>query len=219
MPKLNKINIYKEIITVQEKDLSQAFNSNKEFGITVKGEIKYAPFKRLDMFIYQRCNISAELTELSIEKPKSMQELLGKNYHLVEDDGRVLIKAANAWQDIINYNLHNCHFDDTSGKGIDEFGDKEIEDMGWMIIDFDVSYTEILEFLEENSDITLLCIENEEPYQFSAMGYFDNIEQVKKVLYDFCQKVIKDKLANDPDFTYDYLDEDQREAVEFFKAK
>ena len=212
MAKLNKINLYKEIIVTQEKELLQALNSKKEFGITIKGEIKYAPFKGSNIFVYKG---GVETQTASINK----QSLLGTNYQLQQKDDRVLIKAADAWQEIINYNIEDCDFDDISGSGIDAFGDQKIEDMSWMIIDFDVTYAEILEFLQDNTDITLLCIEKEAPYQFSAMGYFDNIKQTQEVFYSFCQQTIKDKLANDPDFTYEYLDSDQLEAVEFFKVK
>ena len=219
MPKLNKINLYEEIIEVPEQELSKALSSNKDFGITIKGELRYAPFDPFDIFIYQRSNPPSASTALSISKPENRQELLGKNYQIVEKNDKVLIKAAKAWEDIINYNISNCHFDDTSGNGIDTFGDQKIEDMAWMIIEFDITYTEILKFLQENTDITLLCIERNEPYQFSAMGYFDDLTQAQKLFYGFCQKTVKNKLANDPDFTYDYLDSDQQESVEFFKAK
>lgn len=211
---MKKINLFNEIIVTSNIELSQALSSNKEFGITLKGEIKYAPFDPLDIFIYQ-AKISPT-TALSI--PKSKQELLGTDYKVVEDDDRILIKAGNAWQAIINYNVRNCHYDDTSGDGVDQFGDEEIEDMGWMIIDFDVSYRELVEMLEEKADITLICIQSEEPYQSSGMGYFNDIKATRKILFDFCHDTIKDKIANDTDYALDLLDDDQREAVEFFKV-
>jgi len=216
---MRKINLLNEIISVSDQELSQAFTSNKKFGITVNGEIKYAPFKPIDIFIYQSKVRLEAPTVLSVPQLKRKQELLGSNYQVLEEGERILINAGNAWQDIINYNIPNCHYDNTSGEGANEFADKEIEDMGWMLVDFDINYREIVEFLEENTDITLICIEHEEPYLSSSMGYFNNIEETQKIFYDFCQNVIKDKLANDPDYTFDYLDEDQREAVEFFKAK
>jgi len=215
---MTKINLYKEIIITSNRELSQALSSNKEFGITIKGEIRYAPFERSDIFIYQGKITPQPSSALSVPKPQSKQDLLGKNYQVVEDDERVLIKAANAWQDIINYNVRNCHYDDTSGDGVAEFGDEALEDMGWLITDFNISYRALVEFLEENADITLVCIENEEPYQFSGMGYFNNLEEARQVLFDHCHAIIKEKLHNDPDFAKEELDDDQLEAVEFFKV-
>ena len=215
---MTKINLYNEIIIASNTELSQALGSNKEFGITIKGEIKYAPFERSDVFIYQGTNTPQPASALSIPKPQSKQELLGKDYQIVEDDERILIKAANAWQYVINYNVRNCDYDDTTGDGVGEFGDKELEDMGWMITDFNVHYRTLVEMLEEKTDITLVCIENEEPYQFSGMGYFNDIEHARKVMFDYCQLTIKEKISHDPDFAKDELDDDQLKAAEFFKA-
>jgi len=215
---MKKINLFREIIIASNRELSQALGSNKEFGITIKGEIKYAPFVPSDIFIYQGKITPQPASALSIPKPRSKQDLLGKNYQVVEDDERILIKAANAWQDIINYNVRNCDYDDTSGDGIAQFGDDEMEEMGWKITDFDITYRELVEVLEEKADITLVCIEHEEPYQFSGMGYFNDIELARKVLFDFCQAAIKEKISNDPDYAKDSLDDDQLETAEYFKA-
>lgn len=216
---MKKINLYDEIIVTSNDELTKALSSNKEFAITVKGEIKYAPFDSTDIFIYKGIIKPQAKSMLNVPKILSKQELLGKNYKVVGDGDRVLIKAVNAWQDIISYNVNNCHYDDTTGDGVDTFKDEELEDMGWMITDFDVSYREIVEFFEEKADVTLLCIETGEPYQFSGMGYFNDIEQARKLFFDFCHDVIKDKIENDPDYAEGWLDEDQEEAVKFFKVK
>jgi hypothetical protein len=215
---MKKINLFNETILTSNSALTQALRANKEFGITITGEIHYAPFDPADIFIYQHQLPPSAPTALSMPESKRSHELLGPNYNVIEDGERILIKAANAWQDIIEYNLHTSHYNDISGEGVTEFSDEEIEDMGWMIIDFDVSYAELLEMLEAKADITLVCMESEEPYQSSKLGYFNNIEETRKVLFDFCQNIIKEKIANDPDYALELLDEDQREAVEFFKV-
>jgi len=216
---MKKINLYEEIIAVDNKELSNALSSNKEFGITVDAKVVYAPFESTDIFIFKGTITPSSSTSVSVPKELQKQELLGKNYQVVEDGDRVLIKAAAAWQDIIAYNVENCHYDDTTGDGVDVFKDNELEDMGWMITDFDVSYRELVEFFEEKADVTLLCIERDEPYQFSGLGYFNDLTQARKLLFDLCKKTIEDKLANDPEYAEDWLDEDQEEAIEFFLGK
>jgi len=206
------INLLNELIIVSNNELTQALSSNKEFGITIKGEIKYAPFDPVDIFIYQG------KTTLPTQAILDIQELLGSDYEVYKEDDRTLIKAGNAWPNIIDYNVHNCHYDNTTGDGVTQFADEEIEDMGWMIIDFDVSYAELLEMLEEKADITLVCVEPEEPHQFCGMGYFDDLEGTRKILFDFCQTIIKEKISNDADYALELLDEDQCEAIEFFKV-
>jgi len=83
---MKKINLINEIIIVSNTELSQALSSNKEFGITILGEIKHPPFERSHIFIYQSKDTAP--TALNIPKHKSKQELLGANYQIVEDDER-----------------------------------------------------------------------------------------------------------------------------------
>ena len=212
---IKKINLYSEAIPVPKGELTEAFHSTKAFGITLKGEIRYAPFLPKDIFIYQSKNGLPDLKALYLP----ITELLGPGYSIIEeDDERVTINAANAWPDVMEYNLPYCDYVYTATEAVNEFTDEAIEDMGWMIIDFDVSYAELMDMLEEKTDITLVCVESEEPRYFSAMGYFDDLEKTRKVLFDFCQKVIKEKIENDPDYALDFLDEDQYEAAEYFKV-
>lgn len=211
---MKKINLLNETIVISNSELTPALNSNKEFGFTITGEIKFAPFDPVDIFIYQGKPAQAATPDLNI----SIRELLGTNYKIIEEDTHISLKAADAWQDIISYNIGHCDYSYTSEESVTQFADEEIEDMGWMIIDFDVSYKELIEMLEERADITLICVESQDPYRFSCMGYFNNIEETRKVLFDFCHNIIKDKIANDADYALDLLDEDQREAAEFFKV-
>jgi len=216
---MKKINLITEIITVNSAELDKALNSGQEFAITVKGEVTYAPFNTSDMFIYKGLITQEVLQDLNVPANLLKQELLGKYYQVVEDGERTLIKAGAAWQDIIGFNTANCHYDDTTGDGIDVFKDQEMEDMGWKITDFDVNYRTLVEMLEVDADVTLLCYEQEEPYQFSGLGYFDDIKQAREVLFNYCRKTIRDKLATDSDYSTDMLDDDQEEAMEFFKVK
>lgn len=211
---MQKFNLSHETIVLSNSELTQALRSNEAFGITITGEIKYAPYDPVDIFIYQTKTTQPSQPELTTFK----QGLLAANYTIVEEDEQILIKAEKAWQEIINYNMRNCHYHDTLAEGVTEFADEEIEDMGWMIIDFDVSYTELIKMLEDKADITLVCVESKEPYQLSRMGYFNDVEGTRKILFDFCQSIIKEKIANDADYALELLDEDQREAVEFFEV-
>jgi hypothetical protein len=68
---------------------------------------------------------------------------------------------------------------------------------------------------EEKCDGILICIEQEDPYQFSGLGFVFDIEAAQKLTWDYCVDSIKDKIANDPDFST--LSDDEEEAAEFFK--
>jgi len=211
---MKKFNLFKEIIVVARTDFMNAINSAKPFAITVTGEIRYAPFPPDTISIFE--GQVPPLSPLSTTLSRPISEMLGKDYRIVEDDDRILIKAAGAWQNIIGYNRTRALYDDTTADGIDKFADKELEQMGWHATEFNITYREIVEQFENHCNGTIICIEQEEPYQFSGLGFVSDIEQVRKVAFDFCVSTIKEKLANDPDYTT--LSDDEEEAAEFFKA-
>jgi hypothetical protein len=132
----------------------------------------------------------------------------------VEDDDRLLIKAFGAWQNIIGYNHKRAMYDDTSGDGIAEFADKTLEEIGWHATEFNIRYREIVEQFEEQCDGILICIEKEEPYQFSGLGFVFDIEHTRKIAFEYCAKAIKDKLENDED--YATLTDDEEDAKNYF---
>ncbi len=204
---MKKFNLFKEIIIVDKASLVQAINTSSTFGITTSGEVKQEPFADKDIFIYLG---KAEIVD-------DFTKVLGKNYQLVEDESRVLIKAFSNWQALIGINTPRASYDDTTADGVGEFSCKDLEDIGWQVTEFGVRYRELVEVLEEKCDGTILCIEQEEPYQFSGLGFIADDAQAQKILFDYCQEIVKDKLANDDDYERDDLDDDQEEAVEFFK--
>ncbi len=215
---MKKFNLVKEIIVIDRTALLNAINTNKEFAINDKGEVVAPPYAEKEVFLFKGKAEAPKSSALMTPKPQSIADILGKNYKVVEDEGRVLIKAAGNWQELIGLNLPNAEYDDTSSDGVAEFGDKEMEDMGWMATDFDIDYRDMVEELEAKVDGLLLCIERDEPYQFSGMGIIFDIQQARDVLFDYCQKIIQEKLANDPDFAPETLTDDEEEAARFFKA-
>ncbi len=210
---MKKFNLFKEIIVVQRTDFMQAVNSSKRFAISYDGKIVYEPFAPNLISIYE--GSIAPISPLSTNLSRPITAMLGDNYRIVEDDDRILIKATAAWQSIIGFNRNRALYDDTTGDGIAEFADKTLEDIGWHATEFNIQYREIVDMFEEKCDGVLICIEQEEPYQFSGLGFVFDIEEAQKLTWDYCVTVIKDKIANDPDFAT--LSSDEEEAAEYFK--
>lgn len=204
---MKKFNLFNEIIVVNKSSLITAINSNKIFAINIEGEILYEPFIKTEILIYKN---KAKIVE-------DFTKVLGNNYQLIEDRERVLIKAFSNWQEIINININNSSYDDTTADGVAEFSSKELEDIGWQVTDFNMRYRELVELLEKKCDGTLICIEQEEPYQFSGLGFISDNNQAKEIMFNYCKTYVEEKLKNDEDFKIDELDDDQIEAVEFFK--
>ena len=214
---MKKFNLLKEIIVVLRSDLLKAINTNQEFAINYKGEVVTPPYSEKEIFIFKGKASAPKVSALSMPKPQSISEILGNNYKVVEDEGRVLIKAAGNWQELIGINTPNSDFDDTTADGVAEFADKEMEQIGWYGDEFNVDYREMVEMLEEKAEGVTLCIEQEEPYQFSGLGLIFDVDQAKALLFDFCQAKAKEKIENDPDFAIDNLTDDEEEAAKFFK--
>ena len=215
---MKKFNLFKEIIIVEKASLIAAINSSKVFAITSLGEIKYEPFGDKDIFIYQGKYTPEPTSALKPTQKPALENMLGKNYQLVIDEDRVLVKAFSNWQELISINTPRSSYDDTTADGVAEFANKELENIGWQVTEFNVRYRELVEVLEEKCEGTVLCIEQEEPYQFSGLGFIANDEEASRILYEYCQKIVIDKLENDDDFDKDDLDDDQEEAAKFFKA-
>lgn len=193
---MKKFNLFKEIIKVNTTEFNKAINSNETFAITIDGNIIYDKF--ISPLIY-----------------KGKGEL-GKNYQLVEDEDEILIKAFSNWQELIAINTPIASYDDTTADGVAEFSNKDLETIGWHAAEFNVKYRELVEVLEEKCDGILLCIEQEEPYQFSGLGFLTDNENAKEIMFNHCRNIAIDKINNDEDFTKENLTDDEIEAGEFF---
>lgn len=205
---MKKFNLFKEIITADKNSLQEAINSGKHFGIRIDGAISYEPFTVEDILIYSGIP-NADLP---------LNTIFGKNYQVVEDNNRVLIKAFGAWQEIIGFNNKRATYDDTTADGVDEFSTKEMEEIGWHAAEFNITYRTLVEILEKECAGTLICIEQEEPYQFSGLGFVENLNEARETLFNYCQKEVKRLIAEDEDFIQENLSDDEEEAAEFFKA-
>ena len=215
---MKQFNLFKEIITVDKSALLNAVNSTKEFGININGDILFAPFNEKEILIYQGKHTPETPNALMPSKPKTLADILGKNYQVVEDDERVLLKAFSNWQELIKVNTPRASYDDTTGDGVDKFADKVLEDIGWNATEFDISYRELVEVLEKNVEGTLLCIEQEEPYQFSGLGFIADDKEAQKALFTYVQEKIRHMMQNDPLYAKEKLSDDEREAAEFFEC-
>ncbi len=214
---MKKFNLFKEIIITDKSSVLKAVNSSKVFGITIKGEVKYEPFSEKDILVYKGKHTPAPTSALMPAPAISLTAMLGKNYQVVEDDDRLLIKAFSNWQELIGVNTPRASYDDTTGDGVAEFSDKELERIGWHATEFSINYRTLVELLEEKCEGTLLCIEQVEPYQFSGLAFLSDIAHARTVMFDYCKNEIKKLMTEDPLFKKENLSDDELEAAEFFE--
>ncbi|QFR48601.1 hypothetical protein FJR48_02205 [Sulfurimonas lithotrophica] len=212
---MKKFNLFKEIIVVNKTNLLNAINSNKPFTIDVGGKVEYEPFTNKAV-IFKGTLEKENANPLNPNASQSLDDLFGKYYKIVEDGERILIKAFSNWQAIIDFNKQNASYDDTTADGVAEFSNKDLEEIGWHATEFNINYRSLVEVLEEKCDGIMLCIEQEEPYQFSGLGFLSDNEQAKEILYSYCQNAIKKLMAEDEDYAKENLEDDELEAAEFF---
>ncbi len=211
---MKKFNLFKEIIVVNRNDFMRGLNSNKRFAISYTGDVVFEPFEPTLISIYE--GVIPPVSPLAANLARPITEILGKNYRIVEDDDRILIKAAAAWQSIIGFNQRRALYDDTTADGIAEFSDKTLETIGWYATEFHIKYRELVDQFEEQCEGIVICIEQEEPYQFSGLGFIFDLNEAQKIAFNYCVNVIQDKLANDEEFAT--LSDDEQEAKDYFLA-
>ncbi len=211
---MKKFNLFNEIIVVAREDFMRGLNSHKKFAISYKGEVVFEPFPENLIAIYEGITPPVSLLATNLARP--LTEVLGSNYKIVVDDERILIKATGAWQAIIGFNRTRALYDDTTADGIAEFSDKKLEAIGWHATEFHIQYRELVDLLESQCEGIMLCIEQEEPYQFSGLGFVFELEKGQQITFDYCTALIKEKITNEKEFST--LSDDEQEAAEFFNV-
>ncbi|MCF6331374.1 MAG: hypothetical protein L3I99_07515 [Sulfurimonas sp.] len=205
---MKKFNLFNEVIVVNKSDLQNIIAKGEEFGIDINGNIiNNSSYSQKDIYIFKSC------ADADVELVKSF----GNKYQLVEDAQRVLIKAAGNWQALIEINTPNASYDDTSADGVGEFEDKGLEEIGWNAVDFNVYYRSLVEVLEQKCEGTVLCIEQDEPYQFSGLGFIADYKVAYDVLFKYAQERIIDAMKNNEDYKRETLNSDELKVLEFFK--
>jgi len=214
---MKKFNLFKEIITVKRTDLLNAINSGKTFGINIHGEVLYEPYAPKEILIFSGKHTPKPVTALTPPSPLTIEDILGKNYQIVVDDERLLIKAFSNWQELIGINTPRSSYDDTTADGVADFSNKKLEEIGWYATEFDISYRTFVELLEEQCSGYTLCIEQEEPqYQFSGLGFIADDEEAYNIMFTYAKKQVQYLIENDEDFIRENLTDDEEEAAKFF---
>ncbi len=127
---------------------------------------------------------------------------------------KCVLKPLSNWQEIIELNKTSMLYFDHQSDGVEIFEDSLLEEYGWHGSALEISYRQITDFIEETCEGTLLCYENE--VQFSGFAVINDIDNVRKEVYDFIVKTAKESLKNGK---IDLDDEDASEACEYFNIE
>jgi len=216
---VKKFNLFKEIITADKSEVIKAINSSKTFCININGEVKYEPYDEKEILIFSGKHMPKPVSALTPPIPAKIADVFGKNYQIVEDGDRLLIKAFSNWQELIGLNTPRSSYDDTTADGVAEFSNKALENIGWLATEFNINYRDLVEEVETKCEGITLCIEQEEPaYQFSGLGFIFDDKHAQEIMFEFAKNHVKHMMATDSDFEKESLTDDEIEAAEFFKV-
>jgi len=209
---MKKFNLNKEKIYVSSFDVLKALNLKKEFIITLDGQLKF-DFKDDELIIFKGSFPPNGL----LGSTPTLKSVLGDGYIVKLVDNQFEINCAGAWQRVSDFNIVNAVYED-AGEGINEFDDKELEQIGWYATDFDITYRDIVNVIEQSEcDMILLCSEiDEDYYLFNGLAFINDIECARDRVRDFVITKINNKLSNDSLYKRDELNDDQLEALEYF---
>jgi len=217
---MKKVNLLEYKIKVNTNEFMKAINSNKVFGITLNGQIKFEPFDN-DIYIFQgRKKKPTSLMQINTQLP--IAQILGDKYKVDIVNNYVEIYAGSMWERIFEINTPITDYEDSTSEGIDVFSDEKLEEIGWYASDFSISYRDIIEAFEpEDSEVDgyLVCIETKKPYNFTGFGVITDKDKAFNKAYEHVKNLISIKIKNHPYYSKDILDDDQLEAVKFFNIK
>ena len=202
---MKKFNLLQEIVVVEKEKLIQAIDSKKNFAITINGEITYDQEGKILLFALKNKTVS------------SIEELFGNEYKTAQSQTQVAIKGSMAFKEIVQLNYLLATYDDSTNDGISEFDDTKLEEIGWWADEFDIDYRELVDVLESKAEGVVLCVEQEEPYHFSGLGFVSDTQGGYSILFEYVQNKISDKLQNNPEYAKNNLTKEQLQALKYFK--
>jgi hypothetical protein len=208
-------NLLKNDVRVDKKRFLNAVDARKPIGITYEGEIFEGEHGSLPPKPYIFAGTPKSLVGSAAEKPTPLAKVLGDNYEVSDEGDKIRIYAGRAWQEMLAANEPFHLYQDTTSDGITEFTDAYIDDLIWYSCEFGINAREVAQHLEETVEGTLLCIENERPYSFTACAYVDDIEEARKKAFDFIRDTLKSRIESG-EIALDDLEDAEEEALRFF---
>jgi hypothetical protein len=202
-----KINVLTDKIIVSNGEFSKAINSKKEFGIDIEGKVLYEKDPNKFLIFWGRANLVAK------------NQILGAEYGVQMSFVSVTIDLQKSWDRLMELNSLNALYEDHSAEGIDNFKDKELEEIHWFSVEFGITSRELATELENFAEGYLVGLEHEEPYNFSGLGFLnkEDLESSRKHLFQFTKEKIEEKIEKEKEEFEKYgFTEDQEESLEFF---
>ncbi len=210
-------NLLNHMPKVDKKAFLEAISDQKPIAITIDGNIIEGPLDNLPAQPYIYMGQPRSLIGSKKSKPTPLEKILGDSYEVKKEGDEILIYAGRAWQDVLNANAPYCLYQDTASDGITEFSDKNLDDLIWYSCEFGINYRNVAEFLEKEVEGSVICIENESPYQFNGCAFVSDMEEARKKAHEFIRSRLQN-MIEEKEIDLEDLEEDEEEALRYFKA-
>ncbi len=211
---MKKINIKNLKIEINLTSLLSAIESQKCFDIDVDGKIyinKSIPKNKVIIFSSKEQKISD-----SIDIQTKAKNLFGSDYKPQIVGSICIITPLSSWMKVLDLNKQTMLYFDHQTDGVEYFEFPEIEDIGWNAVAFDITYRQLCTFIEKNCEGTFLFYDNE--VHFNGFVVVDDLDKVKEILMKYICQFINEKIKN-KEIDLSEIDDEQSEALEFFKVK
>jgi hypothetical protein len=208
-PMFKRLNLLTDSVRVSNAEFSKASANGREFGIDMHGKVVTNPENSDSILVFKG----------AVSQMKQGESLLGKGYKTAVNFVNIEVKFTNAWDNVFEWNKAKSLYEDSSADGIDSFQDREIENIGWNSIEFDVTHRDIAEHLENVCEGEIVYIEQDNPYMFSGVAFMGESELplARERAKAFAKEKIVEKINEDIEEFRKYgFSDEQEEALEFF---
>jgi hypothetical protein len=199
-------------IEIDITKILNAVSSKKEFEIDIDGNVYINEKCDQRMPLFFQLNSFENVS--SLLDANALIKNIFKDYKPTINGTLCNLKPLMNWQEVISLNQENMLYFDHHNDGIELFENKELEDIGWNSVPFDIKYREIAEFIETNCEGTFVFYDND--IQFNGFVIVNDIEKVITGVKEFVIKTINEKIKND---LVDLEDEDVIESLEYFEIE
>lgn len=209
---MKDINIKDLKIEIELSGLISAIDSNNSFDIDVHGTVyENNTIPQNEVVIFSS---TKGQTSKMLDMKTKVKNLFGKDYKPQIVGSKCILTPLPSWMHILDLNKNTMLYFDHQTDGVEYFEHKDIEDIGWNAVPFDIKYREICTFIEKNCEGTFLFYDNE--VHFNGFVVVNDVDAVKEQLAKFVSDLIHEKIKSD-ELDAENMDEDQADSLEFFK--
>lgn len=186
--------------------------SKKAFEIDIYGNIYAVHEAKKSVPLIFRGQMNNSETQLH----SILNTLFGNEYKVRTTPSHCKLIPLGAWQNVISLNQDRMTYFDHQTDGIEVFEEKVLEDIGWQAVSLNITYRELCDYLEKHCQGTFVYYDN--GMHFNGFVILEDIQDAQVKMHEYVYLRIQEKI-NQEELVLDDLEDDEKEALTFFKYK